>query len=68
MTGYELAGRLRACPAAEDAMFIALTGYGQTHDRVISRSSGFDHHLVKPADIPTLLNIVGTPLRDGASP
>ena len=58
MTGYELAERLRASHPAPAASFIALTGYGQPHDRVISRASGFDHHLVKPADIPRLIDML----------
>jgi signal transduction histidine kinase/ActR/RegA family two-component response regulator len=48
--GYELARRLRKEPAVHNALFIALTGYGQTHDRVLSKSAGFDHHFVKPMD------------------
>jgi hypothetical protein len=48
--GYELARRLRADPGTQDALLIALTGYGQPHDRVLSRSAGFDHHFVKPAE------------------
>jgi PAS domain S-box-containing protein len=58
MTGYELAQRLREAPTTRHATLIALTGYGQSHDRVISRNSGFDHHLVKPADIPQLIEIL----------
>lgn len=58
MTGYELAARLRELPAAQTATLIALTGYGQTHDRVISKASGFDAHLVKPADMPKLLTLL----------
>jgi len=58
VTGYELAQRLRASAAARDATFIALTGYGQAHDRAISRASGFHHHLVKPADVAQLLDIL----------
>jgi PAS domain S-box-containing protein len=58
MTGYELAQRLRQHSAARDSTFIALTGYGQAHDRVISRTAGFDHHLVKPADISHLAEIL----------
>jgi len=46
--GYELARRLRADPANRNAVFTALTGYGQAHDRVLSRSAGFDRHFVKP--------------------
>jgi len=52
--GYELARRLRKASASRDALFIALTGYGQTHDRILSKSAGFDHHFVKPVDLEKL--------------
>jgi PAS domain S-box-containing protein len=52
--GYELARRLRADPLTGHALFIALTGYGQAHDRILSRSVGFDHHFVKPVDTEKL--------------
>lgn len=58
MTGYELAGRLRQLPAARQSVFIALTGYGQAQDRAISLASGFDHHLVKPANIALLVGLL----------
>jgi PAS domain S-box-containing protein len=58
MTGYELARQLRSLGPTRAAVFIALTGYGQAHDRVISKSSGFDHHLVKPADIDALMRLL----------
>lgn len=32
------------------ALLVALTGYGQPADRQLSLDSGFDHHLVKPAE------------------
>jgi PAS domain S-box-containing protein len=54
MDGYELARRLRADAATGSALFIALTGYGQAHDRILSKSSGFEHHFVKPMDIERL--------------
>ncbi|MGJ9417689.1 ATP-binding protein [Massilia sp. CMS3.1] len=54
MTGYELARRLRQLPELSLATFIALSGYGQAHDRVLSRASGFHHHLVKPVDMMQL--------------
>jgi PAS domain S-box-containing protein len=62
--GYELARRLRRDPATRDALLIALTGYGQTHDRVLSKAAGFDHHFVKPmnsAKLNELLAIARTP-------
>jgi CheY-like chemotaxis protein len=58
MNGYELASRLRALPQLADCLFIAVTGYGQSHDPHQSRASGFQHHLVKPVDIHRLLTIV----------
>ena len=54
MDGYEVARRLRALPEGNDATLIALTGWGQDEDRARTRAAGFDHHLVKPADIEAL--------------
>jgi PAS domain S-box-containing protein len=54
MDGYELARRLRALPETAGALLIALTGYGQDHDRARSLAAGFDHHLVKPANLAQL--------------
>jgi signal transduction histidine kinase/CheY-like chemotaxis protein len=50
MDGYELARRLRALPQTKDALFIALTGYGQREDRALALDAGFQHHFIKPAD------------------
>jgi CheY-like chemotaxis protein len=58
MNGYELARRLRALAPAGEALFIALSGYGQEHDRVLSRSAGFHHHLVKPVELGRLGQIL----------
>ena len=60
MDGYELARRLRADPATGAALFIALTGYGQAHDRILSKSSGFEHHFVKPMDTDKLGQVLAT--------
>ncbi|WP_343728776.1 ATP-binding protein [Duganella sp.] len=58
INGYELAHRLRMRPSAGRALFIALTGYGQEHDRVLSRTAGFHHHFVKPLDVGRLSEIL----------
>ena len=63
MDGYELARRLRAGTHTRDALLIALTGYGQAHDRTLSRHAGFQHHFVKPLDIEKL-NLVFSALPD----
>ena len=68
MSGYELASRLRALPQLANCLFIAVTGYGQSHDPHQSRASGFQHHLVKPVDMHRLLTIVAERAgRGGAS-
>ncbi|WP_143167624.1 hybrid sensor histidine kinase/response regulator [Massilia sp. CF038] len=54
MDGYELARRLRALPGNGHTLFIALTGYGQAHDKVLAKAAGFDHHFVKPVDLQEL--------------
>jgi CheY-like chemotaxis protein len=54
MDGYELARRLRGAAAGAGARYLALTGYGQAHDRTLTRAAGFDHHFVKPVDIAAL--------------
>ncbi|HEY4541209.1 MAG TPA: ATP-binding protein [Noviherbaspirillum sp.] len=60
MDGYELARRLRDLPQTAHALLIALTGYGQPSDRDRSRSAGFDHHLVKPADARRLAALIAS--------
>jgi signal transduction histidine kinase len=54
MDGFTLARNLRMQPACEGATFIALTGYGSAHDRDRGTEAGFDHYLVKPADLGEL--------------
>ena len=56
--GYELARRLRLRPASHQALLVALTGYGQAHDFTLSKGAGFDHHLVKPANLEQLERIL----------
>jgi CheY-like chemotaxis protein len=40
---------------------VALTGYGQPDDRDEARRAGFDHHLLKPADLETVDAILAEP-------
>jgi two-component system CheB/CheR fusion protein len=52
--GWELARRLRAEPALEGLVLLAVSGYGQPADRERSHAAGIDEHLLKPVD-PHLL-------------
>ncbi len=60
MDGFEVARRVRERADFNNIMLIALTGWGQAHDRDRTRSSGFDHHLVKPADITVLQSLLAS--------
>ncbi len=59
MDGYELARRLRAELGSNPLRLIAITGYGQDADRARARDAGFDHHLVKPIELPALISLLG---------
>ncbi len=54
MDGYELARRVREHREFQDIVLIALTGWGQDEDRQRTEAAGFDHHLIKPADVNSL--------------
>ena len=55
--GNELAQRLKAQEETANAVLIAVTGYGQEHDRRAALAAGFTHHFVKPVD-PAKLSAV----------
>jgi signal transduction histidine kinase/ActR/RegA family two-component response regulator len=54
MDGYEVARQVRRRRGGADVLLVALTGWGQDDDRRRARAAGFDHHLVKPADVDDL--------------
>jgi CheY-like chemotaxis protein len=58
LDGNGLAQRLRTLPQTSGAVLVAITGYGQDHDRKQARSAGFDHHFVKPVDIAQLSSLL----------
>jgi CheY-like chemotaxis protein/two-component sensor histidine kinase len=63
MDGYELARRMREKLGAS-CRLVALTGYGQEHDKQRSAEAGFSDHLVKPVDPSRVLALIdeGPPL------
>ncbi len=58
MNGYDVARAIRGRPAGRGVPLIALTGWGQEEDRRRAREAGFDHHLIKPADIGALQSLL----------
>ncbi|MDP2391534.1 MAG: response regulator, partial [Acidobacteriota bacterium] len=64
--GYEVARRVRRRPGTDSMVLVAMTGYGQERDRQMAREAGFNHHLVKPADLDELLRILAD-VADGSA-
>jgi CheY-like chemotaxis protein len=59
MSGHAVARRLRQQPELRDVVLIALTGWGQEHDRRRSSAAGIAHHLTKPLDPDKLDQLLG---------
>ena len=56
--GYEVAQRIRQQATLKNTVLVAVTGYGQDADRQRSQEAGFDHHLVKPANLAEIEKIL----------
>ncbi len=58
MSGVEVAKRIRQQSILKDIVLIAMTGHGDDEDRQRSIEAGFDFHLVKPADMKNVDEIL----------
>ena len=58
LNGYDTCRRIREQPWGKEMVIVALTGLGHDDDRLKSRQSGFDMHLVKPVDPELLLTVL----------
>jgi PAS domain S-box-containing protein len=54
LNGYDIAASVRGDPELKDTTIVAITGYGQVHDRARTAAVGFDHHLTKPVEFSAL--------------
>jgi PAS domain S-box-containing protein len=60
MDGYQVARTLRD-EGFDQTVIIAVSGYGEGTAQARSRASGFNHHLVKPVDLDSLVALIGKP-------
>jgi PAS domain S-box-containing protein len=67
LNGYDVAREIRTRFPEHPATLVALTGWGQEDDRRRAREAGFDHHLVKPAEIDALQKLLSSIEGGGAS-
>jgi two-component system CheB/CheR fusion protein len=66
VSGYEAARRIRREPWGKDLVLVAVTGWGQEHDKQRTKAAGFDHHLVKPVTAAILKELLAGAGRERA--
>ena len=49
---------MRAHADLKGTRLVAVTGYGQEHDRRRTQAAGFDAHLVKPVDLHQVTDLI----------
>ena len=68
LNGYQVAEELRKSAETSNCVIIAITGYGQASDRERALQSGFDFHLVKPAEPTQVLRMIDEALQHRNEP
>lgn len=58
MNGLEVARQARRLAGRSPLTLVAMTGHGTERDYQLTRKAGFDHHLVKPADLSLLQSLM----------
>ncbi|MCE9545619.1 MAG: response regulator [Planctomycetia bacterium] len=61
MDGYQVAKEIRSQPELDQMLLVAFTGYGQAEDRQRAVDAGFDLHLLKPASLQELKEMLQHP-------
>ncbi len=58
MSGHEVCRRIREHDWGRRVFIIAMTGWGQAEDRRRTKEAGFDHHMTKPAQFDSLMELL----------
>ena len=58
ISGYDVARAIREREHLDDVLLVALTGYGAPSDIASAREAGFDEHVIKPAELVTIEEIL----------
>jgi PAS domain S-box-containing protein len=66
LNGYEVVKQFRAEPSLSGSVLVALTGWGSENSKQLAREAGFDFYLTKPAEIPTIEQILARRARADA--
>ncbi len=68
MSGFELAGRLRADPSCEQLYMVAMSGFSSPEQRSNAVAGVFDEYVVKPVEFEVLAEIAGRAQKRRAPP
>ncbi len=60
LNGYDACRQIRDSANGREMLVIAMTGWGQDHDRRRTTEAGFDAHFVKPVDPAELMNLIAS--------
>jgi PAS domain S-box-containing protein len=50
LNGYDIARMIRRSPHGQAVTLVAVTGWGQDHDKAQALQAGFNHHFTKPVE------------------
>lgn len=64
LNGYEAAREIRKHPGGRRRILVAVTGWGQEADRRRAAEAGIDHHIVKPVEERTLVEVLFSSARE----
>ncbi len=65
MDGYEIARQLRVMTGFADTLLVAVSGYAGDAHRDSAKKAGFDHYVVKPAELARLKQLIASSRRAG---
>lgn len=70
MNGYEVAARIRSSPGHAATLLVAVSGYGPSPTEASDGEAAFDHHFIKPLEVPRIGELLQRmkALRGSASP
>jgi CheY-like chemotaxis protein len=58
LNGYEVARQVRQCSLDRAVTLIAVTGWGQDHDKAQAHAAGFNYHFTKPVEADRLCELL----------
>ncbi len=58
LNGYEACRAMRMKEGGDDRTIVAITGWGQTNDKLAAKDAGFDRHMIKPVDPKQLFELL----------